>query len=273
MLEIRLKEGIESLGKYPSFSLSNARSKANEFNAILDNPQYRRERKHPKALLEQDRQKQKTFFEVSQEWISTQDQTPSFERTKSNRIKNHLYPTLKDKTIDSLTRKDFIECIQKLQDSNTLETSKRIFLIARSIMRFAVNRGYIENSLLGDIDFKQTFKPPKPQNYKAIKSEARFRDLLLAIEEYKGNPITKLALQISPYIFLRANNIRGLKWEYINLKKKQIIIPSSEMKMREEFMIPLCESVIKIIEEVRRYSHASSYVFPSDISKSRCVYI
>lgn len=258
-----------SLGKYPTLSLTSARSKANEFNSMLDNSQYRRDGRHPKAILEQTKERQKTFFEVSQEWINTQEQTPSFERTKTNRIKNHLYPLLKDKTIGSLTRKDFIDCIQKLQDNNALETSKRIFLIARSIMRFAVNRGYIENSLLGDIDFKQTFKPPKPQNYKAITSEARFRDLLLAIEEYKGNPITKLALQISPYIFLRANNIRGLKWEYINLNKKQIIIPSSEMKMGEDFVIPLCESVIKILKEAKQYSHASSYVFPSDISKSK----
>lgn len=258
-----------SLGKYPTLSLTNARSKANEFNSILDNPQYKREGKHPKLILEQTKDKQKTFFEVSQEWIDTQEQTPSFEKTKINRIKNHLYPSLRDKTLDSLARGDFIDCIQKIQEKNTLETSQRVFYIARSIMKFAVNRGYIENSLLGDIDFKQTFKVPKKQRYNAITSEVRFRDLLLAIEEYKGNPITKLALQISPYVFLRANNIRGLKWEYINLNKKQIVIPSSEMKMREDFVIPLCESVIKILKEAKQYSHASDYVFPSDISKSK----
>lgn len=105
-----------SLGKYPSLSLTSARSKANEYNAMLDNPQYKREGKHPKSILEQKNQRQKTFFEVSQEWINTQEQTPSFERTKTNRIKNHLYPSLKDKPLDSLTRKDFIDCIQNLQD-------------------------------------------------------------------------------------------------------------------------------------------------------------
>lgn len=283
------------IGKYPSTSLTHARSKANELNAMLDNPEFKREGKHPQAILEQGKQKQKTFFEVGEEWLETQRQSllfstsshggdkdtgmslkaprdrslSSFKKTTNDRVRNHLYPALKDKAISNITRKDLIDCIQKIQDNNTLETSKRVFYLARSIMRFALNRGYIENSILGDVDFKQTFKSPKPQHYKAITSEARFRELLLAIENYQGNPITKLALQLNSYIFLRAGNIRGLRWEYIHFHKKQIIIPSKEMKMRGEFIIPLCASAIKILQEAKYYSHASSFVFPSDISKSK----
>ena len=41
------------------------------------------------------------------------------------------------------------------------------------------------------------------------------------------------------------------------------------MKGREDFIIPLCESVINILKEAQYYSGDKGYVFPSDISKSK----
>ncbi|EOI8885291.1 hypothetical protein ACMXHS_001475 [Campylobacter jejuni] len=54
----------------------------------------------------------------------------------------------------------------------------------------------------------------------------------LAIENYNGSIFTKVALQISPYLFLRSANIRNLEWSEIDFKNLKIIIPANKMKKR-----------------------------------------
>ncbi|ENU0751416.1 hypothetical protein ACFA9D_001636 [Campylobacter jejuni] len=54
----------------------------------------------------------------------------------------------------------------------------------------------------------------------------------LAIENYNGSIFTKVALQISPYLFLRSANIRNLEWSEIDFKNLKIIIPANKMKKK-----------------------------------------
>lgn len=56
--------------------------------------------------------------------------------------------------------------------------------------------------------------------------------MLLAIENYNGSIFTKVALQISPYLFLRSANIRNLEWSEIDFKNLKIIIPANKMKKK-----------------------------------------
>lgn len=79
---------------------------------------------------------------------------------------------------------------------------------------------------------KALYGSPKKQNLRAITKEERFKELLLAIENYNGSIFTKVALQISPYLFLRSANIRNLEWSEIDFKNLKIIIPANKMKKK-----------------------------------------
>lgn len=57
---------------------------------------------------------------------------------------------------------------------------------------------------------------------------------------------TKVALQISPYLFLRSANIRNLEWKEVDFDKK-IIIRANKVKAREDFIIPLSQSVLGLL--------------------------
>ncbi|MCW1350753.1 tyrosine-type recombinase/integrase [Campylobacter jejuni] len=127
---------------------------------------------------------------------------------------------------------------------------------------YAINKEYIENSNILILDMKALYGSPKKQNLRAITKEERFKELLLAIENYNGSIFTKVALQISPYLFLRSANIRNLEWSEIDFKNLKIIIPANKMKGGEDFIVPLSESVIKLFEFIKPFSfHNSKYVF------------
>ncbi|MCV3434210.1 site-specific integrase [Campylobacter sp. IFREMER_LSEM_CL1846] len=76
-------------------------------------------------------------------------------------------------------------------------------------------------------------------------------------------------MQISPYLFLRSANIINLEWKEIDFDKK-IIIRANKVKAREDFIIPLSQSVLDLLLYVKNFSYSNSkYFFPSNISKSK----
>ncbi|MDQ7068747.1 MAG: site-specific integrase [Sulfurimonas sp.] len=70
------------------------------------------------------------------------------------------------------------------------------------------------------------------------------------------------------YTFVRPVNIRLALWSEINLKAKQWVIPSKKMKTRDEFIIPLTDTLIKLLKEIKLYAGDSPYLFPSTKSKT-----
>ncbi|RTH84510.1 tyrosine-type recombinase/integrase [Campylobacter jejuni] len=262
----RLNKKIQSIkiGKYPTTTLSSAREKANIFNNMLA------EKIDPKEQI-QDKgvKKSKTLKEVFNEWSQVfYKNNTSYNLSK--RLETHIISKCEDKHINELTKNDILLILDKLYVEGKLETIKRVFLGLKKMLMYAINKEYIENSNILILDMKALYGSPKKQNLRAITKEERFKELLLAIENYNGNIFTKVALQISPYLFLRSANIRNLEWSEIDFKNLKIIIPANKMKRGEDFIVPLSESVIKLFEFIKPFSfHNSKYVFPSDISKSK----
>ncbi|EAC1804221.1 tyrosine-type recombinase/integrase [Campylobacter coli] len=262
----RLNKKIQSIkiGKYPTTTLSSAREKANIFNDMLAQKIDPKEQIQDKGV-----KKSKTVKEIFHEWSQVfYKNNTSYNLSK--RLETHIISKYEDKHINELAKNDILLVLDKLYVEGKLETIKRVFLGLKKMLMYAINKEYIENSNILTLDMKALYGSPKKQNLRAITKEERFKELLLAIENYNGSIFTKVALQISPYLFLRSTNIRNLEWSEIDFKNLKIIIPANKMKGGEDFIIPLSESVIKLFEFIKPFSfHNSKYVFPSDISKSK----
>lgn len=266
-----------SIGAYPEVTLDQAREKSDEYNAILNNEENRMIGIHPKVYLQRERaekqrlaelNKPRTFEEITYEWLSIQDRSFLTDKTKMGRIKRHLFPTLGNRIVKTLGKRDFIECIELVQAKGKIETSRRVFSLAREIMQFALNRDYIERNVLKEIEFAKTFRTVEVQHYRTITDPLKLRDLLLAIEEYPAL-ITRHALKASALLFLRSGNIRGMKWEYVDTNKRLITFPAKDMKMKSDFVVPISNQMLEVLESVKPLSCTSVYVFPSDISRSK----
>ena len=63
-------------------------------------------------------------------------------------------------------------------------------------------------------------KPTKKTNYARL-NQKELPELLQKIDQYDGQPLTKLALQLMALTFVRAGELIGARWEEIELDKKQ----------------------------------------------------
>lgn len=266
-----------SIGVYPEVTLDQAREKAREYNDILNNEENRMVGIHPKISLQIEKAERKrlaelnkprTFEDIVQEWASLHNDTLHFRKNKISRVRRYLLPYLREKEIKDLERRDFTKLIDNLQSKNLIEISRRVFSLAREIMQFALNRDYIERNVLRDIEFSKTFKTAEVQHYRTITDPAKLRDLLLAIEEYPAM-VTRYALKASALLFLRSRNIRGMKWEYVDINKRLIIFPAKDMKMKSDFVVPISNQMLEVLESVKPLSCTSIYVFASDISRTK----
>lgn len=266
-----------SIGAYPEATLDQARMKAREYNDILNSEENKMFGIHPKVYVQRERMelerlaelnKPRTFENIVNEWASFQNDTLHFRKNKISRVRRYLLPYLREREIKDLERRDFVTLIDNLQSKNLIEISRRVFSLAREIMQFALNRDYIERNVLRDIEFAKTFKTAQVQHYRTITDPAKLRYLLLAIEEYPAL-ITRYALKASALLFLRSGNIRGMKWEYVDTNKRLIVFPAKDMKMKSDFVVPISNQMLEVLESVKPLSYTSIYVFPSDISKTK----
>ena len=81
----------------------------------------------------------------------------------------------------------------------------------------------------------------------------------------------RYALRIIPYVFLRSKELRMARWEDIDLKKAQWIIPAEHMKMKRPHVVPLAKQVVKLLTELKEFTGDRELVFPSSHSKTRCI--
>ena len=110
---------------------------------------------------------------------------------------------------------------------------------------------------------------PKARHYAAILEPAKLSQLLRAIEEFSGGPITKAALRIAPHVFVRPGELRHAEWNEFDLEGSIWNLPAAKMKARRAHAVPLSFQVRDMLKELRTLTGSGKYVFPSAYGASR----
>ena len=267
------KEKRLSLGVYPTTSLQDARAQREELKTLIakgiDPASKRKEKKE--VARQQEAKKENTFYNVSQSWLlSYRDQVSENYHTRLGRaLTNYIYPTIKHKPIDEVTRLEVIKIMEGLKNKGLLETARRSVTLMNKIFKYAVTHELTPHNIVADIEIKDILGKKLKKHYPTFTKEKDINGLLNAIDGYTGDYTTKMALKVLPYVFVRSYNIRHMEWEEIDFKAKEWIIPAHKMKTKQEFILPLPQQVIDMLEEIKPNATSNLYVFPSPIYKDR----
>ncbi|MCB1720038.1 MAG: site-specific integrase, partial [Candidatus Competibacteraceae bacterium] len=140
---------------------------------------------------------------------------------------------------------------------------------AGQVFRYAVATGRAERDPSGDL--KGALKTKTKKHHAAITDPVEVGKLLLAMDGFEGTPVVKAALQLSPLLFQRPGEIRGMEWVEINWEAEQWEIPAEKMKMRQPHIVPLCSQAIDLLKTLHPLTGRGRYVFPSARGASRCL--
>lgn len=260
-----------SLGTYPKISLKEARDKKDECKKLLSeniNPiSEKRVKKSSESL---------TLGMVIDEWLKLRAKSSSEATVIQNRrmLKN-ITNWLGNIAIKDIKRVDIINILEKIQNKGIIETAHRLLSLMNKIYMFAVTKEYIEHNIIADIDKKSVLVPSnKNIHHPAITSPEEIKGLLKDInsieEKFKSDISVIFIFKIIPYVFVRSENIRLMRWDELDLQKGIWEIPKEKMKTHIDFVCPLPRQAVNIIKEIEPYSrHRSEFVFPSHSKNDR----
>ena len=260
------KQKTLSFGAYPAVSLEQARRKRDEARALIAEGQDPGEVKKEQRAAQRKTQTNtfeavaREFFEIKiNEW-SESHHTRSFQRLKRN-----VFPFIGHIPISELTVKDYLAVFRAIESRGTLETARRTREICGQVQRYAIATDRAVNDPVSGL--KGVLKTPIKQHFAAIIKPLHVGELLRLIEGYHGNFITKSALQLAAYTFVRPGELREAKWEDIDLEDRQWRFLS--LKTKVPHIVPLASQVVAILEELKQLTGHGTYVFPSVMGKNK----
>ena len=214
--------------------------------------------------------KNNTFGGIAQEWFDKNKHkwADATIKKKTFFLERYLYPFLAERPITEIAVHELLDVLQRIEKQGSFETAHRVKQLAGCVFRYAISHGgRADRDITADL--KGALSPVVTKHMAAITDPVEFGGLLRGIDDYSGSFVVKCAFRLQPYLFLRPGELRHMEWKEINFKKKELRIPASKMKMKQEHIVHLSRQAIGILKEVRPFTCTSPYVFPSARTMTR----
>jgi len=255
------KRCMISVGKYPQISLKQARTKQLEYHELLEqgiNPSTN------KTLERIQNSNDMTFKSAALEWYEKnyERSNPVHKQKNLRRLDIYIFPVIGRLPIKEIQASMLFNIIEKIQQQGYLETGKRLNSICSMVFRYGVAKGYCDQDITQH--YRGMLKSVKSTHLPTLTDPKEIGELLRDIQEYHGKVVVKTALLISPYVFLRPNELVNSQWEYIDFEKSHWLIPAQFMKMNRNHLIPFPHQVKSLLEQLQLITGHSQYIFPSD---------
>lgn len=265
------KEKKLSIGSYPEVGLAEARRRRDDARELLSSgkdPSREQKRKKVQAQI----QAETTFAAIAAEFCEKrrrdgQKAWAPATATRSEYLLSLLNGSIGKLPIADIEPADVLSAVRKIEGKGKLESARRTLQLASAVFRYAVATARLSSDPTRDL--RGALTAPTVTHYGAIIDPVRVGELLRAIDGYEGQPITKLAMQLAPHVFVRPGELRHAEWAEFDLACALWTIPASKTKMRKDHRVPLSRQAIAILEDIHPLTGPDGFVFPSIRSHKR----
>ncbi len=155
------------------------------------------------------------------------------------------------------------------------ETARRVRQRIGTVLKWAIAQGWRSDDPARDI--AQAL--PKHNRTKVHRKALPFEDVAKCIETVRASGAwlaTKLALEFLILTATRSGEVRGARWDEIDLhgakdifaaNRATWVIPAERMKMKKPHRIPLSARAVKILRDAELLRDESGLIFPSKTGK------
>jgi integrase len=266
------KEKLLALGAYPSITLLKARELRELHKEELANGINPSEAKRENKQIEnyEDIKHTTTFKAIALmrlEQVRDDISEPHYKRS-FNSLKNDVYPIIGDMQINDIKAKDIKKVLNVMMERDIRTSAKQVYSVISKTFKYAIAKDLAEGNPAVEIGLEEILGKSTKKHYPTITDDKGIKNLIISIKDYQGETSTKYSLLLLAYTFVRPSNARLALWSEIDIDSKQWVIPAKKMKTKDEFIIPLNDTLIELLQEVKLYSGDSKYLFPSTKSKS-----
>jgi integrase len=262
------KEKLLSLGPYPSLPLALARERREEAKKQLalgiDPSVQKKLNKLAAATTAQN-----TFGAVAAEHLANLDASGTAPSTMSkNRwMLQVLAAPLTDRPIAQIVPIEVLDVLKRIEKSGRRETARKLRGAIGSVFRYAIVTLRATNDPTAPL--RGALLKPQVEHRPAITDESQLGMLMCAIDDYKGWPTIRAALQILALTMTRPGDVRGMRRPEIDFEKAIWRIPAERMKMRRPHEVSLSRQAVEVLRDIWPLSDHGDLVLPSIRSAQR----
>ncbi len=256
------------LGGYPDVSLAQARERAREAkDKIRRGIDPVEERKAVAASLVAAQRRGLTFTKAMDQYLAAKLDAFRNEKHKAqwrSTLETYAVPEIGKMLVNDITVQDILRVLKPIWTTKT-ETASRIRGRIEAVLSWATVAGHRtgDNPARWGGNLKEMLPPAskvaKSDNQPALRIEDA-PTWFVALRKREG--IGSRALEFLALTACRSQEVRGARWEEIDLDAKMWIVPASRMKMGKEHRVPLTDAAIALLTSLPR-SEDNPLVFPA----------
>ena len=251
------------------FTLSEARQERDRCRGLVKQGIHpARHRKTEKAT--HAAQVANTFEAVAREWLSKRQWTPRHHRQVVANLERDVFSYIGTLPIRQVTPAHILEILQRAEQRGavTIALMQRQWISA--VFRYAIATLRAESDPAAAL--KGALTQPKVTHHKPL-SRADIPRLFEAMDNYKGLPITVIALKLLLYTFVRPGELRQAQWEEFDLDAGEWRIPAERMKMGDVHIVPLSVQAVDLLQNLSALTGSQRWLFPNTRQPRNCMSI
>jgi integrase len=264
-LKFRIAAGTEkklSLGAYPAVTLAEARAERDKARAVLAkgaDPALRKQQDKRAAKVNAEN----TFAAVARAYLAKNRRDGLADATVRKRewFIAIVERALGSRPIAEIQPFEVLAAVRPFEAAKNDEKAHRTLQFIGQVFRYAVANQLAASDPTRDL--RGALAKRKAKHYAAILEPQKVGGLLRAIDGYEGQPITRLALRLSPLVLARPGELRHAEWSEIDFDAAVWRIPAGKMKAREPHEVALSAQALAILREAQSLTGGGRYVFPS----------
>ena len=246
-----------TIGTYPEVSLADARYLAQEARQTLNKGI---DPSSQKKIINNDNNLD--FKQMAEQWFNTHKPkwTPKYARQVIRRLETHVFPHIGKLNIATITAKDILTTMRKMESQDIGETTTKTLQHVRSVFDFAVIETHINSNPANRL--ANNLKPVKTSNLPAL-PQHQIQAFFKALMTTGACKTTKNALLLIMLTAVRMGSLRTAKWVDFDIENKLWNIPAENMKQNRPFTVTLSTWACDILHNLQSLHDNSEYVFPA----------
>jgi integrase len=247
------------LGGLSVVSLAEAREEATKLRKIVQ------QNGDPLAEREKEKSIVLTFKEAAREVHKIHSATWKNDKHKKQWIttlENYVFPTFGSLHVDNIGTPEILSVLNPIWLTKP-ETARRVRQRIHTILEWAKAAGFRSGDNPVDGILKILPKQPVSQAHHTALPYKEVPIFIKSLRSINAEGIAPLAFEFLILTATRTSEVLNATWDEINLEDKTWTIPDSRMKNKREHRIPLQPRLIEILEEARKLSESSLYIFPN----------
>ena len=178
-----------------------------------------------------------------------------------SRLERHAFPRIGNRPVSEVTSADVLEILAPIWHAKA-HTARSVRQRISAVMQWAIAMDYRADNPCDRVGPVLGRQQHLVEHMRALPNQ----DVAAAIETVRASrssAVVKLAFEFQVLTAARPGEVRGARWDEIDMAGRVWTIPATRMKASREHRVPLCRRAVEILAAARTLGDAGGLVFPS----------